>query len=43
VVDLVKMVDRGVVDLMKIRRFGSNHWKSEHCRGFLGGGYTYTS
>jgi intracellular sulfur oxidation DsrE/DsrF family protein len=25
VVDLVKMVDRGVVDLMKIRRFGSNH------------------
>jgi hypothetical protein len=43
VVDLVKMMDRGVVDLMKIRRFESNHWKSEHYRGFWRGDYTYTS
>jgi hypothetical protein len=35
--------DLKFVNLMKIKRFESNHWKSEHCRRFWERDYTYTS
>jgi hypothetical protein len=43
VMNLIKMMNRKIVNLMKIKRFESNHWKSEHYEEFLKRNYTYTS